>query len=207
MNSPWLDINRCMPSIWKNTKYDYLPAPAESGLISPEHCDIWPSKPPRADVYCEGSALCHPLVSPLAALDWKGAPPIYIMCGEEMLADEDSILAHRLYNQGVKVIWEQYEAMPHVFGMMFEGTRVAEMSFDGWAAAIKMFVEEPGKVKSSGTWITAKKLERVKVDVGGEVVMSDEECLEVMRASRDKRIKGFGDAGMGVAPVPAEARL
>lgn len=212
MNSPWLDINRCMPSIWSNAKYDYLPPPPETGDPEPPPCDIWPSNPPRADLFCEGSALCHPLVSPLAALDWKNAPPCFIVTGEECLADEDKILANRMHIQGVKVVWEQYEAMPHVFCMVFEKTKVSNMSFDGWTKAIKAFVETPDKVESKGIWVTAKKLVVKTVPPGGEPFMADEECIKKMKEAQEKRVKGFNDI-MKARPVDppvvpmAEARL
>src|ERR1700753_2000323 len=71
-----------------------------------------PAKPPRVDIYAEGNALCHPLISPLAANDWKGAPPVYFACGEELLADEARAVACRMARQKVFVVWEQYESMP-----------------------------------------------------------------------------------------------
>jgi acetyl esterase/lipase len=208
MNSPWLDINRSMPSIWSNAKYDYLPPPLETGDPEPLPCDIWPTNPPRADLFCDGTALCHPLVSPLAALDWKNAPPVFIVTGEECLSDEDKILAQRMHSQGVKVLWEQYEAMPHVFAMVFEKTKVSNMSFDGWASAIKSFVEKPGEVESKGVWVTAKKLVVKTVAPGGDPFLTDEECLKRMRESREKRMKGFNDVlkARPVEPV-AEPRL
>jgi hypothetical protein len=193
-----------MPSIWDNLKYDYLPPPEEKGFPEPPECDIWPTKPPRADLFCEVSALCHPLVSPLAAMDWRGAPPCFIVCGEECLADEDKILAQRKYAQGVKVVWEQYEAMPHVFCMVFEKTKISNMSFDHWAAAIRQFVEKPDEVESKGIWVTAKKLEIKSAPPGGGFVMSDDECLEKMRESQEKRIKGFEDV---MKARPVEPRL
>ncbi|KAE9969999.1 hypothetical protein BLS_005117 [Venturia inaequalis] len=103
LNSPWLDITRCMPSLESNAKYDYLPTVAYSETHEPPPCSIWPANPPRTDLFCEGSALCHPLVSPLAAMDWTNCPPVFITIGEEMLADENQILARRLAKQGVRV--------------------------------------------------------------------------------------------------------
>ncbi|KAF2655914.1 hypothetical protein K491DRAFT_568413, partial [Lophiostoma macrostomum CBS 122681] len=70
LTSPWLDITRSLPSISHFAKYDYLPTPAQTRTMTFPHDDVWPVDPPRADLYCEGSALCHPLVSPLAARDW-----------------------------------------------------------------------------------------------------------------------------------------
>lgn len=204
MNSPWLDVNRSLPSIWDNAKFDYLPPPPETDAPEPPPDDIWPSDPPRADLFCDGSALCHPLVSPLAAMDWKDAPPCFIVCGEECLSDEDKVLAQRLNAQGAKVIWEQYEAMPHVFCMVFEKTKVSNMSFDGWAKAIKQFVEKPEAVENKGSWVTAKKLTVKTIPPGGEPFITDEECLKLMKESQEKRIKGFNNV---LKARPVEPRL
>jgi acetyl esterase/lipase len=66
----------------------------------------------------------------MAALDWKGAPTVLIVCGEELLKDEDKVLAKRLAKQGVNAVWEQYEGMPHVFGILLSGHPTANMSVD-----------------------------------------------------------------------------
>ena len=51
-------------------------------------CDLWPTKPPRGNVYCEVSMLNHLLVSPVVAHDWVGSPPIWIAAGDgERLLD------------------------------------------------------------------------------------------------------------------------
>lgn len=44
-------------------------------------CDLWPTKPPRGNIYCEASMLNHPLVSPVVAHDWVGSSPIWIAAG------------------------------------------------------------------------------------------------------------------------------
>lgn len=99
------------------------------------------------------------------ARNWKGGPPAFIVCGEELLEDEDRVMAKRLTEQGVNVVWEQYKAMLHVFGVLLGGHPAGVMSIDGWCKAIKHFVERPGYVQTSGTFVTAKKLERLDVDV------------------------------------------
>lgn len=193
LNSPWLDITRCMPSLESNAKYDYLPTVSHSESHEPPPCSIWPTTPPRTDLFCEGSALCHPLVSPLAAMDWRSCPPVFITVGEEMLADENRILARRLVQQGVKVVWEQFEGMPHCFGMILEllGDKGAAMCLSSWAENIKAMVVSPASYETKGTWITSKKQKKVDVDVATLMSeMSDEEVLKRMRDVMERRIGG-----------------
>lgn len=189
-NSPWMDVTRAMPSIEKNVVYDYMPPPSHSAVFNYPPCEIWPTKPPRADIYCNGDAMLHPLVSPMVAKDWKGSPPIFIGCGEEMLADEDAVFAQKLAKQGVPVVWEQYEAMPHCFAMMLEGLKGGNMFFEKWAGFIKEAVEKPEEIKTRGTFVMAKKLERKNVDVTTLRSFSDEEVLKMMKDAQDKRMRG-----------------
>jgi acetyl esterase/lipase len=193
LNSPWLDITRCMPSLESNAKYDYLPTVDHSENHEPPPCDIWPTKPPRTDLFCEGNALCHPLVSTLAAMDWKNCPPVFITCGEEMLADENKVFVRRLSQQGVPVVWEQFEGMPHCFAMVLEplGDHGAVMCLQSWAENIKQMVVSAAMIKAKGTWITAKKHKREDVNLGSLIKeMSDEDVLKRMRAAMERRVKG-----------------
>ncbi|KAF2135328.1 uncharacterized protein K452DRAFT_208645, partial [Aplosporella prunicola CBS 121167] len=141
LTSPWTDITRALPSIAANAHYDYLPPPttSSSGARFPP-CEAWPTNPPRVDLYCEGSALTHPLVSPLSAPDWADCPPVLFIVGEEMMADESKVLAHRMVRQGVSVVWGQYEAMPHCFALMLEGNSSAGRAFEQWAAFARSVV-------------------------------------------------------------------
>lgn len=190
-NSPWVDTTRSLPSLEGNAKYDFLPPPSHSMALTFPPCEIWPAKPPRADIYCDGNTMLHPLVSPLAAKDWKGAPPVFIGCGEELLADEDAMFAQTLVGQGVTVVWEQYEAMPHCFAMMLEGHKGGKMFFEQWAGFIKAAVDQPGDLKTRGTLVTAKKLGRKSVDIASLRSWSEDEVLRMMKDAQDKRLKGF----------------
>ncbi|RDI88756.1 hypothetical protein Vi05172_g1138 [Venturia inaequalis] len=192
VNAPWMDVTHCMPSMEENTTYDFLPPPSFSNAHPFPPDSIWPSRCPRNNVFCEDTMVCHPLVSPMAvrARDWKGSPPVFIVCGEELLEDEDKVMAKRLAEQGVKVVWEQYEAMPHVFGVLLGGHPAGEMSIAGWCEAIKQFVERPEDVKTKGSFVTARKLERLDVDVMGLYKMSDSAVTSRMKAAMDKGSEG-----------------
>lgn len=188
LSSPSLDLTRSMPSTESNARYDYLPPASLSPTNSPP-CAIWPTDPPRATLFCEGSALCHPLISPLAVKSWEGSPPIFVVCGEEMLTDESKALVQKAARQGVRVVWEQYEAMPHCFSLLLQGNAGGAMSFDRWSEFVKMAVQSPKDIVTGGMFITAKSLVRQSVDIYKLIDMSDEEILERMKKSRQKIIE------------------
>lgn len=87
------DLTQALPSWMENGKYDILgnaPPTAQPGFPMD---NIWPSDPPRSEPYCHDTLLCHPLVAPAAAMSWAGAPPMWIACGQERLADSAKIVA------------------------------------------------------------------------------------------------------------------
>ena len=194
-NSAWADITRCMPSVTNNACYDYLPPPKSDEQISAfPHDEIWPSDPPRGDLYCDLSIICHPLVSPLAATNWRGSCPMWFDYGEEMLADEGKAIASLAAKQGVTVIWEQYEAMPHAFSMIFDQLETARSCFRNWADFCTRVAggnkEKKEAVRTKGTWFAAKSGKATSVSVVDLAVCSQEEVAERMRSTREARIKG-----------------
>lgn len=186
MTSPWLDITRGLPSIEGLVQYDYLPPPSQTDTREFPPCDMWPASPPRADLYCEGSALCHPLVSPLAAHDWSASPPLFFSVGQEMLRDEGAVLAQRVTAQGVGVVWREFEAMPHCFAMLLESNPGTPVHYAEFAGFCRQVVE--GKaVVTNGEFIKAKSLERSRVDVRtGLTELTDGQAEEYMRKGRER---------------------
>ncbi|KAH7380842.1 acetyl-hydrolase-like protein [Cadophora sp. MPI-SDFR-AT-0126] len=188
--SPWTDITHSSPSCSTNRKYDYLPSLAETNTSTRYPPDsIWPANPPRKNLYAEDSMLCHPLVSPLSAKSWSGSPPMFIETGQELLTDEDRYVAMIAARQGVKVVYEEYETMPHCFAMVLEGLDASRMFFDGWAGFIKGVVEGPEGVEGGGRVIAPKTLEVRTVDVQRLNERSGEEVRKGMR-ERVKAMSG-----------------
>ncbi|KFY20811.1 hypothetical protein V491_03405, partial [Pseudogymnoascus sp. VKM F-3775] len=136
--------------------------------------------------------LCHPLVSPLSAESWAGAPPIFVVSGEEMLADEGKAFVQRAARQEVTVVWEQYEAMPHCFPLLLEGNPAGAVSFDTWAEFVKKAVQNPREIVTRADFITAKTLVREPLDIGKLIEMSDEVILGRMKKSRQEIIDRAG---------------
>ena len=199
--APWMDMTRAMPSIISNAQFDYLPPPItrETAMTFP-HCEIWPTNPPRGDLYCDVTMLCHPLVSPLAAKDWTGCCPLWLSCGEEMLADEIRIVAAKAAKQGVSVNFEQWEAMPHCFALLLVGSPMSKRCFKDWTDFYVQVVQG-ANVDTNGIWFVAKTENQEEVKVEELAVMGDEEVKERMDEARRARHLGIeGEAKL--IPTP-----
>lgn len=183
LSSPSLDLTRSMQWSKEFLMYDYLPGPHLSPVTALP-CAVWPADPPRVHLVCDGSALAHPLVSPMASASWEGAPPTFFSVGEELLTDEGRTVAAKMARQGVPVVWEQWEAMPHCFSMILTWTEAADVSYQGWANFVADAVR--GKVEAKGHYVAAKTLERKEVDVKALTNISDEAVLEGMEAGRQR---------------------
>ena len=188
--APWLDMTRAMPSIISNAQYDYLPPPItrEEASTFPS-CEIWPTDPPRGDLYCDTTMLCHPLVSPLAAKDWTGCCPLFFSCGEEMLADEIQIVAAKAARQSVPVRFEQWEAMPHCFALILLESPMSRRCFRDWTSFYIQAVNgEP--VRTQGLWFQAKTQQKRELVVEELAVLGEEEVRERMGQAREARHLG-----------------
>lgn len=195
-NSGWFDICRSMPSITANVKYDYLPPPNHDDAVSrfPKE-KIWPADPPRGDLFCDLSLLDHPLASPLAAESWRGSPPLFFITGEEMLADEDKVVASRAATQGVTVQYEEYEGMPHCFAMLLPFLSTSDRCFRSWGDFCRSCVEEPDGLKTIGTLIHAKTGKDEVLSLGNLTELTSEKVKEYMQDAKQRRIKGFEKEG------------
>ncbi|XXG95928.1 hypothetical protein Hte_002204 [Hypoxylon texense] len=169
--SPWVDLVQSMPSLARNGRWDYLPPPR---LLSRAHQPpadaLWPAgDPPRRHVYVDDAYMLHPLGSlqlgPRRGGGWEGAPPVYVCCGWECLQDEDRYLVSRLAQDGVTVVFEEFQAMPHVFAAMIPHSAEARRCVDGLAGFIKTACRDPKNIQPSYKMIKAKTLEEVDIDV------------------------------------------
>ncbi|KAK3673005.1 hypothetical protein LTR78_007116 [Recurvomyces mirabilis] len=202
-NSGWFDISRAMPSITNNAKYDYLPSANHDDSVSRFPKDnVWPTNPPRGDLFCDLSLLDHPLASPLASESWEKSPPLWMCTGTELLTDEDKVVAARAASQGVKVQYEEYEAMPHCFAMLIPSLATAERCMKSWGDFARRCVEEPESVKTNGTFIEAKSGKESEVDVSKVTELSVAQARQYMKEAKDRRLQGYEKEGKTM-PKPA----
>ncbi|KAL9117879.1 MAG: hypothetical protein Q9187_005579 [Circinaria calcarea] len=196
------DQTLALPSWMENAKFDWLADEAPSTRPGFRSCEIWPSTPPRAHIYCDAALLPHPLISPTAAESWEGAPPMWIASGQERLTDSVKVIAQTAAKQGVCVLWEEYEAMPHTWPMILENLPQTELCFKHCARACESFVSQGGeKPASGGFYISVEKLETRAVDVNALTSLTVEEARKLMKdksktgsqaARRSLKISGGG---------------
>ncbi|KAI0396582.1 alpha/beta hydrolase fold-domain-containing protein [Xylariaceae sp. FL0594] len=185
LNSPWLDLAQSLPSWADNQKWDYLPAPKRLEEAEfPEEDGIWPPGPgtgqrPRRHLFVDDCLLLHPLVSAHLAQSWAGAPPTWVCCGWECLADEDRYLVAKLRRDGVRVAFEEYEAMPHVFAAVIPRARESRRCLDSWAKFIVQATEKPDEIESRYTCIKAKTLEESEGDVAKLTPYAEKDVFDI----------------------------
>lgn len=184
-NSPWLDITQSSPTWQGNTPapFDYLPKPAMIHRDRVPNCAAWPSTPPRHHIYVADDLATHPLASPLMSRSWAGSPPIFICTGWEILAHEDKFFARHLTgSEGVRVVFEEFEGMPHVFAIIIPGAGPARRSLDGSAGFIRRSVDDPAGIESSAVAVRARTLEEVPLKFEELSEVTDEEMREQVTA-------------------------
>ncbi|OHF00308.1 hypothetical protein CORC01_04497 [Colletotrichum orchidophilum] len=185
LNSPWMDITQSLPSWNANGEFDYLPTGEVYAKHNPPPCNIWPTNPPRTNIYAEDDLLAHPLVTLLMSRSWTGAPPVYMCTGWELLADEDKYMALKLHRDGVPVVFEEYEGMPHCFALILTKIPNAKRCFEGWTNFMMRAITNPETIDSKATTIKSKSLQEVVLDFESLSAMSVEDVQERVLAKKE----------------------
>ena len=179
------------PSYSINAPKDFLqsPQPLLQDRFPSDH--LWPSNPPRGDVYCDTLDLLHPLVSPCTASShlWSAdLPPMWFAYGEEQLVDDGRCIAQRLLANGhQRVHFLEYEGLPHIWAFLLPEFPQTQRVFRKWAAFMEMCVGHDDGVKTS--MVRYLGTDCVECPRSGEVLFpySHEEVLSMMRKKRDER--------------------
>ncbi|KAE8152688.1 Alpha/Beta hydrolase protein [Aspergillus avenaceus] len=197
LSSPWCDITRSMPSVVNNALYDFLAPPSQTPetLYTPPRFPpdtVWPRNPPRVDMYSNANACIHPLVSPLSARKdlWKGAPPIFMNMGEEGLSDEGLILARKMHQVGVPVLVEQFEGMPHCFGLFMIETPIGKRLFAGMSKFCEDAIAARVTPSDHLTYIGYKLRSTRQVPLDKTVELSDDQVDAILRKRAAWRVEG-----------------
>lgn len=106
---------------------------------------------------------------------------MYISTGTELLTDEGKYIAMMAAKQGVEVVYEEYETMPHCFAMLLPTLGGAKRFFEGCSSFITAAVERPEELMTKGFIIKAKTLQEVPVIVEELCSDSHEDVVERMR--------------------------
>lgn len=185
-----MDQALAVPSYAENAKFDWLADELPCTRPGYPTCEIWPSVPPRAHVYCDAALMHHPLVSPATAENWVGSPPMWLVSGQERLTDSVKVIAKTACEQKVCVWWEQYEGMPHTWPMILRDLPQTAVCFQHWARACHDFVTRDHRTLSShGIFVTAEDLETRDVSVEDLTQLTAEEVRSLIkRKATDMRI-------------------
>lgn len=169
----------CLPSWKTNSQYDIWDESAP--FLEPDFPadSVWPSNPPREDIYTSASLFSHPMASPCTAVSWKGSPPLWFAVGQERLADSSKIIAQTAHNEGVSVLWDQYEAMPHCW--MFFMTRFphAKHLWKRWGRICSELILSPPS-ESHGNWIEVERLQESPVALEDLTPLSPAEAARLI---------------------------
>ncbi|GAB1315763.1 hypothetical protein MFIFM68171_05973 [Madurella fahalii] len=204
VNSPWLDLTHSSPSCTANAAFDYLPTPEQQRLAEAKRppCAAWPpdntttdtttattatGHPPRKHLYAPDALLTHPLVTLLLAPSWRGAPPTYICAGWELLADEDRHAARKMWRDGARtVVLEEYEGMPHCFGLVLPHLKEARRCLAGWAGFIKGAVAAAGEGRDGGGGVGESRFVTIRAKTLEEEVVDPREVCEGGRFEKEE---------------------
>lgn len=118
-----------------------------------------------------------------------------------MLRDEDAVIAQRVAKQGGKVVWREFESMPHCFAMMLEWLPESRAHYEEMARFCKAVVEGES-VESSAEFVLAKSLKRERRDLGALTELSDEQVVEFMRQGKERIEKKAAEGAEEVRPMP-----
>ncbi|OKL61809.1 hypothetical protein UA08_02876 [Talaromyces atroroseus] len=164
--SPISELTNCLPSYQRNAKWDMFPEMENMPYLEETFpsCAIWPTRPPRADLYCEGGMLAHPLASPAASNDWSGSCPLWFASGQEQTVDAYRLIAQTAHSQGVSVTIQEYEAMPHTFFFIYRQAPQTKKLMGDWVRAI-LQLSQGLKPASSASIIRAKGLVSESMDL------------------------------------------
>ena len=191
----FIDLTYGLPSVIDNQKFDIIFGREGSPLLRPDFpaCAAWPTDPPRGYVYCDISALVHPLVSPTVVRNWVGAPPMMFICGEEVMADSNKLIAQRAAAQGVSVRWEQYSMLPHIFMILLGELSHSTLCFQNWAQFCQECVM-PGaeKIGYSGTMIQVETLQSKEVKLEDLTSLTFDEAVALMKQVRGEKKVWYG---------------
>ncbi|KAJ5702282.1 hypothetical protein N7488_009830 [Penicillium malachiteum] len=179
--SPVADIAGAFPSFERNAHCDIYPLPIEKlpyleRRFPTDH--IWPTKPPRANFYCEAGMLAHPLVSTAIADDLSGSCPMWIGMGKEQAQNCSRMVVQEAHRAGVSVTLREYECMLHTFFTVFPGAPESKQIYKKWMQAILQFGKEE-QTPSSATFVRARGLKEETLDLENLVDLSLEEARKI----------------------------
>ena len=119
---------------------------------------------------------------------------MWFALGEELAFDSAKLMAQRAISQGVKVIWKEFEALPHGFIALpfLSSMKQSDMCFESWADFCRKCSEDPRSINSSSTMIRFKdgKEEDILLQKEGDLTFKQaEEMMKISMVRKDAWFK------------------
>ncbi|KAE8409390.1 alpha/beta-hydrolase [Aspergillus pseudonomiae] len=196
--SPTADLTNAFPSFERNAYCDIFPTPIEKLPYLEKTfptCPAWPTRPPRANLYCEAGMLAHPIASPAAADDWTGACPLWLGSGQEQIVDASRLVAREVHRAGGSITLQEYENMPHTFFFVFRMAPQTKQILTEWAQSIVRFGQGE-RPPSSAQFIRAQGLTAEPLVVEDLVPFTVQQAQQWMwTKTHDYKVPAFHQEG------------
>jgi hypothetical protein len=113
--------------------------------------------------------------------------------GQERCIDGAKAIATQMVRDGVKVCWEEYEAMPHAFMSFLPQWKQGSMCYERWVAFVRKCLEG-GELRTEGFVIGCEDLKTRKVEVRTLSEYTPEDAarfIEVRKRERTEWLETF----------------
>ncbi|KAI9666654.1 MAG: hypothetical protein M1821_004590 [Bathelium mastoideum] len=187
-HSPPCDLLSALPAAQTNESIDWMPerGPWFNDDFPADH--VWPSSPPRAEIYVDATAMTHPLVQPSCWTHWKGMPPMWISCGQERYADGIKYLVRNLWRDGVKVRFLEYDGMVHSFAVGMPWMPQSKHCMKLWGEACREISEVGEKYEARANGVAMGKLDFRELEFEELIKVEHDEVMRKLNG-RVERLK------------------
>lgn len=124
---------------------------------------------------------------------------MYLASGSERCIDSAACIAAQAIRDGVKVVWEEYESMSHVFMIFFPTWKQTELIYQRWVEFVKK-CSEGKKIESRGVVIGVRDLKERAVDLKEGLTDLTPgfawEVLQQEKVERERYVERIRNGGM-----------
>lgn len=124
----------------------------------------------------------------MTAKDWREASTTWTCVGEECLADQGLLVAQNTASQGVSVVVEQYQAMPHNLPLIIDHLEVTTKCKRQWASFIRDVVDNATSVETQASKWSKNGRTNTNLDIDTLVLIS----AETLKRNMPSEIERWG---------------
>ena len=116
---------------------------------------------------------------------------MWFVSGQDRSTDSTKVVVQMAARQGVCVFFEEYEAMPHSWPMLFATSPQSKKCFDKWARMCDEFVHgNRDEMKSRTVFVEIETMEERETDPTALIPLEIDDVLRLMK-HKSKKFKTF----------------